>query len=453
MSEGSDSAAILDRLLALPKFGEGIGLHRVEALLACVPRPWLGVLDAIKITGSKGKGSVAASCESILRALDIEAGLFTSPHLLRFDERIRIAGRPISAAELDEHGAALLDARARYEAAHPGDRVAAFELFTALALRHFGARRLEAAVFEAGIGGRYDPTRLVPGSLVGLSSIEREHTHLLGETPELIAYDKADLCPSGGTLIIAALGPELERRLAAYARARRVELLRVDDEVRTSTPRFCDERMRFQLELRGHDLGEIVTPLLGVHQAANLALATALTWRWLERRTPAEIPTIERFGAALRRAAAQLCWPGRSQIVARDPTVMIDVGHTPGSARRAAHTVRALFPEAPILLVTGVSHDKDLEGVIAELAAVADEIVCTRAHHKGAEIEAVAAACETLRPGSVHARAATLEAAVDLARARARERQMIVWVAGGLFLAGEALAHLRGGDPRALHFV
>src|SRR4051812_1699402 len=154
---------MLARLAALPKFGEGIGLHRMLDFAATLPATWLDQIDAIKVTGSKGKGSTSAISAEILQRLGVRTGLYTSPHLWRFHERIRIDGEPIPDEDLALQGATALRWKDEFERRNPGDRVGAFEVFTAIALGHFAANRVQAVVSEAGIGGRYDSTRIIPG--------------------------------------------------------------------------------------------------------------------------------------------------------------------------------------------------------------------------------------------------------------------------------------------------
>ena len=189
-------------MLALPKFGAGIGLHRMRWALEQLPdRAWLENLDAIKVTGSKGKGSTASICAAILRQLGFTTGLYTSPHLYRFNERIKTGQRDILDEELAIAWEWFKAVKMDYERLHPNDSFGAFEACTAVAARHFANQRVEALVVESGIGGRYDPARTIPGRTAALTSVELEHVNLLGDRTELIAYDKADLCPPHGTLL------------------------------------------------------------------------------------------------------------------------------------------------------------------------------------------------------------------------------------------------------------
>jgi dihydrofolate synthase/folylpolyglutamate synthase len=453
----TEASALLDRdqalawLQSIPKFGEGIGLHRILHLTREVAAsPWWQGLDTLRITGSKGKGSVSVVAGAILHQLGVKVGLFTSPHLLRFEERIQIDGQPMEPDALVAGVRWLMDERAAYARQFPEDRLGAFEAFTAMALRYFWQHQTEAVVAEVGIGGRYDPTRAQPGQLVALTSVELEHTELLGATTELIAYDKADLCPSGGTLLVGRLDPELLRRLRAYCQLRNVTVVDVTAEVALTQPVYRAGTMQFGMSFAGLDFGPVTSSLVGEHQAHNIGLASLLVWRWVLRNRPAV--SAERFRAAVHQALRTISWPGRMEVVSTEPTIVVDVGHTRDSARTAARTIEAMFPGRPILLVTGVSANKDVRGVLEELVPVADAIVCTRAHHKGSPAATIAGLCQALRPGLVVHTDDDLGRAVDFARALAARQDAVMFVAGGLFLAIEAGVHLRGGDPRALRF-
>lgn len=444
--------ALTGRLLELPRLGKGAGLHRAHALLGSLlcESGFLHQLEAIKITGSKGKGSVSAMVSAILSELGYTTGTFTSPHLVRFNERIRIGGQPLADASLETSLAAVLEARRIYEAQYPGDQVGAFEVFTALAMHAFAKNEVQAVVAEAGIGGRFDPTRAIPGRIAVLTSVELEHSAILGPSLEHIAYDKADLCPDGGTLLVGRLDRELLRRLRGYATLRRVTLQASEDLCHLSEIHVGPQGTRFELDCDGLDCGLIRLPLYGEHQARNAALAVLAVKRWLELTHPFFDPRA--LGRAVRRGLDQLCWPGRLQQIADDPEVFIDVGHTPQSARSSAKALRALYPARKILLVAGVSSNKDSAGILAELLPRCDAVICTEAHHLGEAAANIAALCADLAPGKVQGTLPELPAAIDHGVALARAEGGLLLVAGGLFLAVEAAVHLAGGNPRDLQF-
>ena len=438
-------------LLAIPKFGNGIGLHRMLAL--CEPllqTPWMTGLDAIKVTGSNGKGSVCAMTAAVFVELGMTCGLYISPHLIRFNERIITDGEQISDAELAEAVAWFFQQRDTYAARFPGDTVGAFEAFTAIALYHFARKRPRVLVAEAGIGGRYDSTRMIPGKIVALTSLDLEHTALLGSTLEMIAYDKADLCPEGGTLVTGDLDAEASRRLQAYCDLRRITLRRAAAHSRVQRVSFGETHMEVDLTIDGLDLPALQMAVRGYHQITNVVVTTLLVRQWLDdhdmRVSEAQL------AQAVRGAMRSLSWPGRFERVATDPDIFIDVGHTPEAIASTVRTTRAALAGKRILLVTGVSYDKNVEENVKGLLPLADAVICTRAHHKGSPPEKILRIVESVRPELPASLAPTIEAAMQMARAQAADSQMTVLVAGGLFLSIEAAEALRGNDPRSLHF-
>lgn len=438
-------------LLDLPLHGTGLGLHRmlhVTDALRDEHGAWLERLDAIKVTGSSGKGSVCTMVAAILGALGVRVGLYTSPHLQRFAERIVVDGRPIADAELDRSHAWLEGVRTAYEDADPDDRFGAFEAITAVALHRFAQAEVEAVVAEAGIGGRYDATRVLPGRTCGLVSVELEHAALLGGTEEAIAFDKADLCPAGGTLVVGPLPFALRRRLRAYCRLRDVTLVAVHER---SEARVRSQSLRGTTAWLSVDdlvLPELVLPVAGAHQLDNAAIAIALARDWLRRHRPAlgSAALVEAIG----RALGSLRLPGRLERVHDDPPVIIDVGHTPGATARVAGTLEPLLGQGAAILVTGVSHDREVEGVLAPLVPLASHVVVTRARHRGGDPQRVTAVLAQRWQGRSYEVAATVEDALRRALPRARAEGRTVVVAGGLFLATEAAAVLRGEDPARL---
>jgi len=441
-----------DELLAplrqLPRLGTGIGLHRMLDLCRdSMGSAWFRGLDAIKVTGSNGKGSVCAMTAAILRGAGVEAGLYTSPHLFDFRERIALGVEPISEDDLAAGIARFDDERERYAREHPGDEIGAFEAFTAVALDYYARRRPASVVAEAGIGGRYDSTRVFPGRLTALVSLDLEHTALLGRTLEEIAYDKADLAAEGTTLVLGDLRPEIRRRLDAYGRLRRLEVVAAGDVCAVYRAEVAASGTRLDLEIDGRRWRDVGLALLGAHQVANARLAVVLATRWLARHRPGAD-----LEAAVRRGLAGVRWPCRLEKVRGDPDVFVDAGHTPGAVDALAASLAALLRGRRILLVTGISRDKDIAGILTRLLPLAAAVVATRAHHRGAPAAEVAAVVRERAPELPLEVAEPIEDALSSALARAGREEMTVVVAGGLFLAAEAKWTLGGGDPRRLRF-
>ena len=209
----------------LPKYGDGVCLARMAELLEAlrVDRAWLSH-SSVVVTGSNGKGSTAALCAGIARGHGLRTGLFTSPHLYRFNERFQVDGAPIGDDALARLVAQIATAIAAISQ-RSGEQFGAFEAMFALACLHFQERQCDFAVFEAGIGGRYDPVRLVGARVACVASVDYEHVELLGHSLQLIASDKSDACASDGTIVYGENCLELRPHLIEYNRYRGVTSL------------------------------------------------------------------------------------------------------------------------------------------------------------------------------------------------------------------------------------
>ncbi|MCO5132350.1 MAG: Mur ligase family protein [Xanthobacteraceae bacterium] len=434
----------------LPKYGDGLCLARLTELLDVlgIDRARLARIG-VAITGSNGKGSTAAFCAGIGRAAGLRTGLFTSPHLYRFNERFRVDGLAIDDARLAALTAqvsAAIGAAARRR----GERFGAFEAQFALACLYFQQEGCDFAVFEAGIGGRYDPVRLVGATATCVASVDFEHVGLLGNTLELIASDKSDACAAGGAIIYGENCRPLRDHLMAYNRHRNVESLFVRDEIGVANARVHDGGQRFDLDCFGQRFRDLEIGLSGAFQLNNAAIAASLFLRWAARQdAPPDPATLER---AIREGLSQTRWPGRLEAIRRDPLTVIDVGHTPDGIARALAGLHETYGRDDWLLVAGVSHDKSADEIVALLAPAFDTIIATTAYHKGAPVEQIAAAARRARPAaSVHV-AATIEEAVALSTRLATAGAKKIFVAGGLFLAIEYATAASGGRPRDLAF-
>lgn len=436
----------MEVLFSRPQYGSGIGLHRMCWLADRLPkRDWLGSLDAIHITGSNGKGSTALILANILGELGVRCGRYTSPHLSDFRERIAVGSELIAPGDLARSCGWLERALDEWSQRFPNDEISSFEAATAVALHHFDEVRPETVVCEAGIGGRHDPTRIVPGAVSVLTAVELEHTAVLGDREELIAYDKADLAPRGGLLIAGPLAPDLRRRLAGYTRVGGITL---EDTPAVTSVSPKGDGLRFSLE-HGHlTLDDLHLPAIGAYHAVNAACAIAAALAWCGVHRP-KIADAELEGA-IRSGLGRSVLPGRLERIDSSPPTYIDIGHTPGATSQVAATIAA-FSDRALLLVTGASEDRPVETILAPLVNVADEVICTRARHRGATVERVAAA---VRHGGREplASAETVEQAMSLAREHAVAKGQAILVAGGLFLAMEAEAIVRGRDPRSLRY-
>lgn len=465
------------RLFELPRHGTGIALPRlVEICRPMLDGWWTDETLSLRVAGSNGKGSVATFAAEVLSALGLSTGLFTSPHLLHPGERIRIDGRSAADAEIAPAVDRYFASRAEYLEEHPGEQTGSFEALTAIALDHFQAAGVEAAVWEAGLGGRLDPTRLArssprTSSAVALVSLDLEHTDLLGDSLERIAYEKADLCPDGGVLVVGPLrDPGLEQKLAAYCRIRHVRPLFVEHTARIerlrSRPdgepgtrfdlawdlawgRETDPDLPLSLPLRDLDLA-----LPGPHQPDNAAVAVALVTAALHEA--GRHPSPGTLAQAIRTGLARAIVPGRFERIRRDPDTYLDVAHTPAAGRTAADAAAELRRTGePLVLVLGVSDEKQVEEIARELIRPlhpkTDTVLATRSRWHGAPVERVR---RSVQDAGWTGPLTPLEDAPEALRTAIHRvgPDGLVLVAGSLYLAAEATCTATGQDPERLRF-
>ena len=434
----------------LPKYGDGVCLARLAGLLDIigVERARLQRISVV-VAGSNGKGSTAAFCAAIGRAHGLRTGLFTSPHLYRFNERFQVDGVSIADDDLARL-VSQIEAAIAVVSQQCGETFGAFEAMFALACLYFAERECAFAVFEAGIGGRYDPARLVGALATGVTSVDYEHVELLGHSLELIASDKSDACASGGTIIYGENCLGLRAHLIEYNRHRGITSLFVRDQIEIGSETVSPPAQRFDFSFGAYDFRSLDIGLLGSFQFNNAAIAITLFLLWLERTQRTETPAA--IEAAVRSGLCELNWPGRLEIIKREPLTIVDVGHTPDGIRQSLASLTAAYGAQGWILVAGVSFDKKIKEIVGALAPSFDTIICTTAHHKGGDANALADAVRQINPqASIHV-AATIADAVRLSRTLAASLDRKIYVAGGLFTAIEYAVIARGGQAQDLNF-
>ena len=432
--------ASLEELFRRRRFGIRPGLGTVQALLGELGHPERR-FPAIHITGSKGKGSTAVMAQSILSAHGLRTGLFTSPHLVTYRERARIDGRMIPRSAVVE-GLARVEAAAReLEAAGRVDRSPTFfEATTALAFDWFAREAVDAAVVEVGIGGRLDSTNVLDARVGVLTTVELEHTELLGPDVASIAREKSGIFHAGMSGVVGELPAEALAVVEATAGRLGVALWHFPKEVRIEDRSLSAEGQSFTVRLPGRSLDHLSIPLLGRFQPVNAALAVAAAARFLSATGRELSPT------ATARGLEAVRWPGRLERVAKRPELFYDVAHTPESARALAQSLAEISPLADpgeSSIVFGCLADKDAARILDALSPLARTLVVVPLRtDRGARPADLRVAAAGRFPRLVEARSA----AEGLAIARAGTGpDGFTLVAGSDYLVGELL---RGDEAR-----
>jgi dihydrofolate synthase/folylpolyglutamate synthase len=416
------SSPALAYLDARARFGMKFGLDTMRALMEALGHPeraWPSLL----VAGTNGKGSVVAVVDQVLRDSGLRVGRYTSPHLVRLNERIAVGGRPIADGALERvvrrvREAAETLVRAGRIPAHPTH----FEVVTAAAFLHFAAVRIDVAVLEVGLGGRLDATNVCDPVASAIVTVARDHEAQLGRSLAAIAREKAGVLRRGRACVLGALPAAARRAIGTAAHAAGAWLR---DAAREGDVRETEQGLEVATATRVH---RGLQPLPGVHQIGNLRVALAL----LEEAARAGIGV---RWSRVSPGVARTRWPGRLQTLPGRPTVLLDGAHNPEGARALA---RHLSGGPPFVLVFGAMADKDVAAMARRLFPLAARVVLTRvAQDRAASPRELARRAGGLARGAVHAK----DPAAAMARARALAgRDGRIVVAGSLFLVGDVLA-------------
>ncbi len=491
----------IDYVQSLTKFGMNFGLERISYLLERLGNPHLKV-PVIHIAGTNGKGSTAVSIATILQVAGYKVGLYTSPHLVRYTERIQILdGRPGAGAAGGDTAGSRESGEDRESESHRGgegreiqeirkDRFAAimtdlkphldhivqetelgqpteFEVGTAAAFVYFAAEAVDFLVLEVGLGGRLDATNVVKPLVSVIAHIDLDHMDKLGGTLAEIAREKAAIIKPAGIAVIAPQYPEvLEVMREACRRALAglflveplLEPVEWDENGGTFHLRLPEDGAQDGLASQNIPASQngpasqdgeagrkvvvyraLHTPLLGEHQIVNAATAVAAVFALRWRGI--EIPE-----SAIRQGLERTRWPARLEVIRRQPTVLLDGAHNSDGMRRLCAALRDIFKYRRLICVTGILADKSVAEMVKLLAPLVDVAVITRPDSPRAAEPAQVAAHFRSQGGRCEMREEPrISAAVDQALALAGPEDLVC-VCGSLYLVGEARAHLTGED-------
>jgi dihydrofolate synthase/folylpolyglutamate synthase len=414
----------LDYLTSLGRFGIKLGLERTEALLHALGDPQ-ELFQGVLVAGTNGKGSVCAMVSSVLQAAGYRVGLMPKPHLISYTERIQVDQRPIAEADF----AALLTElqpainKVASELGPPTE----FEILTSAAFYYFARAGIDLLVCEVGLGGRLDSTNVLDLGVNVITNIALDHTQHLGSTLEAIAAEKAGILKPDSIAITGAQPPALAV-IEAKARDQQVPLLRLGQEIEVSAIDKDWAGVQATITTPRGTYRDLRIPLLGVYQADNAALAVASIDALRSRGW-------EVSNGALRDGLARTRWPGRLEVIDRDPIVLVDGAHNPAALERSLAAVQKLAKGRPLVIVFGAMRDKDLASMLALLRRVNAPLIFSRIDWHRAEVP-------TELAKRFEGESETAESSAE-ALSRAREkagRHGIVFVCGSLYLVGEVKA-------------
>lgn len=355
----------LDYLYGLEKFGMIFGLTQVERILNAIGNPHKDI-QAIHIGGTNGKGSTAAMISSILQKEGYRVGLYTSPHLIRFTERIKVNGKEIEGEEVAELAGRI---KREIEAAGITPPFTFFDFTTAMALHYFKQKWVDLAILEVGLGGRLDSTNVVDPLLSIITNIAKDHEEYLGKSILKISREKAGIIKSGRPLITAAEQPQVLRLFSKLCGAKSSPYYRVGKEFRYVRAEGED----FDYEGLNRKLWGVHLNLKGSHQVINATTALGAT------------EVLEELGYRVSTDAMidglkEVDWPGRLEMVSSSPRVVLDGAHNPAGALVLKESLEKEFQYQHLILLIGIMKDKDIQSMLHLLASRADHIILTRPH-------------------------------------------------------------------------
>ena len=404
----------MSHIYGLARFGMKPGLERIRATLRALSDPQ-DALQTIHVAGTNGKGSTAAFLASILRSGGHKVGLFTSPHLVAFTERIRVNGREISEKEVVSLAEQVLSVAP--------EGTTFFEIVTAMAYLHFAEQGVGAAVMEVGMGGRFDATNIASGILSIITPIALDHSQYLGDTISMIAREKAGVIKTGRPVVSSSHPPAAREVIRQHCLGTKSPLYQEGSDF--SATWKSDGLAYSGINWKLHALHPGIP---GRYQAMNLATAICA----------AEL--LDQQGMSLtkdsvRTGAANASWPGRMEIFTGPPRVLLDGAHNPAGATALAEALVDI-PRRALILVAGVVGDKDAKGILEPLLPLADSVIAVcPAVPRGLTSHELAVQCRGLGHQAIEAGSVAkgLEAAFNKA-----QPDDLILVCGSLFVVGEA---------------
>jgi len=424
----NDFSSTVDWLYGLQFFGMKLGLDNTRALCSYFGDPQ-NKYPIIHIAGTNGKGSTSALIMSILREAGLNVALYTSPHLVKFNERIRVNGEKIPEELVIDYAEALRPNIGKLKATF-------FEATTAIAFRYFAEEKVDVAVIETGMGGRLDSTNIVNPILSVITSIGLDHTEHLGDTIEAIAKEKAGIIKHRVPVVSGATQDSVKEIFIDVAKRESAPLTFAYDAVQTKLNDMTLDKMNINVQDKTHQLENVSSPFIGMHQMENVATAMCAieqTENILAHKLDDAV-----IARGIANAVINSHLRCRFETIKKNPVVICDVAHNPPGFERIMETLDVIGTPG-FVWVIGVMKDKDYRSILQSAAPKCKKLFCVQPEYDralpSAELTTVAASLyiDAIDAGSV-------ASGVEKARAYA-DGQEKVFIAGSHYVAGEALGY------------
>jgi len=425
------------------QYASSFKLGRIRAILNELDNPQEG-LSAIHVAGSKGKGSTCAIAAYILKEAGYKVGLYTSPHLVDFKERIRI----LDGSRLDDAGPGRFEGvisskefidlieeikpvAEKFRVHKILGRASFFEIITSCAFLYFKKKRVDIAVLETGLGGRLDATNVITPLVCGITDISLEHTDKLGNTLAEIAYEKAGIIKKRGLAVSARQEKSPRETIRKVCRQRNAGLLEVGKDIKYSILDSGESGQVFDLKGPGYCYKNLELNLMGSHQIKNASLGIGMLKALDQKKFYIK-------EGAVRGGLKKADWPGRLQIIRRNPYIILDGAQNPASMLALAASIKKIFRYERLISVFGISSDKDIKGVSDILDDFSDIIILTKAsgNPRATDISRLKGCFRSARPCLEKSRG--IDEAVRKALKLANKKDLIL-VTGSLFVVGDAM--------------
>lgn len=354
----------INYLYNLRSLGIKLGLSNTKKMMGILGEPQ-NSFRSVHIAGTNGKGSTAAAIASILTESGFRVGLYTSPHLLSFTERIKVNNQQITEAKVLSLTSYIQDITAG-----TGLQLTFFEFATAIAFHYFASEKVDWAVVETGMGGRFDATNVILPDVSVITSIGLDHSEFLGPNLSEIAFEKAGIIKPKTPVVTSAQAPEAIKLISDIAEMRNSKLHIYDRDFKGVLLAMDDKHIAFDYA-GDKEFRNLSLPLSGRHQLYNASLAVRVSEILCKKGVP--IPD-----TSLRNGLLNVAIEGRLERVSENPVIILDGAHNPGAADSLAGSIKELFPDKKIIMVVGVMSDKDIEGILKPLMQIAESVVLTK---------------------------------------------------------------------------